>query len=140
MGKSRAKKREVSPVRRHGAAFESADAEAAAGTGFAPEPEPEPDPGAGPAAAQAFDTEAMKQQIERVGRQGLKGLEPGAGASKANPFAQHQASASIFASIVDPREKQRVAWSLARLDEYAAAHETLLVRLAPRRPRPPAPH
>ena len=120
--------------------LEASPGEAVPLLGFAPEPEPEPDPGAGPAAAQAFDTEAMKQQIERVGRQGLKGLEPGAAASKANPFAQHQASASIFASIVDPREKQRVAWSLARLDEYAAAHETLLVRLAPRRPRPPAPH
>ena len=71
-----------------------------------------------------------RAQIEAVGKDGLSALDteedPSAKQQKRNPFWQHQASFSNFESIQDPRERYKIAWALGKLDEFAAAHESLL--------------
>ena len=124
-----------------GGAFDSQDA--ASGTGLGPPPgaknknlgELRMNSVMGTKSQDRIMAAEYKRSIEAVGKGGLAALSQDEGQEDTgpsdkqkdrNPFWQHQASFSNFASIVDQGERQKIAWALSRLDEFANAHESLL--------------
>lgn len=78
-----------------------------------------------------------KAQIDAVAKRGLSVLsEDGKKVSEdegptekqkaKNPFWEHGVSSGKFMSITDPTERRKITYAVTRLDEYCAAHETLL--------------
>lgn len=78
-----------------------------------------------------------KAQIDAVAKRGLSVLsEDGKKVSEddgptekqkaKNPFWEHGVSSGKFMSIKDPTERRRITYAVTRLNEYCAAHESLL--------------